>query len=82
MIVQNCAKCGGTHIGSYDCPFTLAPCVVCGDETILACSDCAIELNKSVHVCRKAECRDLHEVEVHGTSSVSSTRRGSQEPQP
>ena len=22
MIVENCPKCGGTHIGSYKCPFT------------------------------------------------------------
>lgn len=22
MIVENCPKCGGTHIGSYDCPYT------------------------------------------------------------
>jgi hypothetical protein len=22
MIVENCPKCGGTHVGSYRCPFT------------------------------------------------------------
>lgn len=22
MIIDNCPKCGGTHIGSYDCPIT------------------------------------------------------------
>ncbi|MDE2097067.1 MAG: hypothetical protein KGL39_07460 [Patescibacteria group bacterium] len=22
MIIENCPECGGTHIGSYECPYT------------------------------------------------------------
>ncbi len=67
MTILDCPKCGGTHYGSHECPFTLAPCVVCGDETIMACSDCAIDSGgkTSVHVCRKSECRDAHEAKTH-----------------
>lgn len=57
----HCPKCGGTHYGSHECPFISLPCAVCGEETIMACSDCAIDTGESVHVCGKRECRDLHE---------------------
>src|SRR5690349_5759542 len=36
-------------------------CSVCGDATDLACSDCRIDFQTSVYVCRKPECRDQHE---------------------
>ena len=71
MSIENCPTCGGTHIGHNDCPFTLAPCVVCGMPTIFACSDCAIDSagKQSVHVCGKPQCRDIHELERHGKGS-------------
>lgn len=61
--ILNCQTCGGTHYGSIKCPYIEAPCIVCGDLTIMACSDCAIDSGgkESVHVCIKRECRDLHE---------------------
>lgn len=67
FILENCPKCGGTHIGSYECPFVSKPCVVCGVDTIFACSDCAINSGgrNSVHVCNKTECRDVHEALIH-----------------
>lgn len=70
MGIENCPNCGGTHIGSNKCPFTKAPCVICGDPTIMACSDCAIETGKSVHVCVKSKCRDTHEQEQHRLTEV------------
>lgn len=65
MTILNCPNCGGTHYGSHKCPYTKAPCVVCGDDTIDACADCAISSGgkESVHVCEKSECRDAHERE-------------------
>ena len=67
MNIQNCPRCGGTHYGSVECPFKLTPCVVCGADTIMACSDCAIDSGgkTSVHVCGKSECRDAHEAKTH-----------------
>jgi hypothetical protein len=67
--------CGGTHYGSYKCPFIPGRCAVCGDETVLACSDCAINSGgtRSVHVCQKTECREAHEAAVHGSESKRST---------
>lgn len=40
-----------------------AACVVCGDPTIYACSDCGIDSggDKSVHVCTKRDCQNIHE---------------------
>lgn len=71
MTVENCPNCGGTHFGTYTCPYTSAPCVVCGDNTILACSDCAINSAgiQSVHVCGKEKCRNHHEQTVHQTQT-------------
>src|ERR1700688_795371 len=67
MTIQNCSICGGMHFGSNECPFIESPCVVCGDMTIMACSDCAIESGgkQSVHVCKKTECRHEHEFWRH-----------------
>lgn len=60
-----CANCGGRHYGDPPgyCPYVSSPCVICGDDTIYACSDCAIDNGgkKSVHVCAKAECQTKHE---------------------
>jgi hypothetical protein len=61
IAVGDCPNCGGTHFGSFKCPFTTLPCVVCGIPTISACSDCAIEGKGSVHVCKNTACRDEHE---------------------
>ena len=36
-------------------------CHVCGTQTLYACSDCQINLNATVYVCGKNECRDTHE---------------------
>lgn len=67
MTITDCPQCGGTHYGSHSCPFIDAPCVVCGDATVMACSDCAIDSGgkQSVHVCGKRECRERHEREKH-----------------
>jgi hypothetical protein len=63
MTIRNCPNCGGDHFGSNKCPYRSAPCVICGADTILACSDCAIDSagENSVHVCSRPECRDAHE---------------------
>lgn len=55
---QFCIQFGG---------FVLSPYTVCGEETTLACSDCAIDSGgvNRVHVCSKPECRDRHEAEHH-----------------
>ncbi|MDB5612092.1 MAG: hypothetical protein JWP25_8992 [Bradyrhizobium sp.] len=76
MTIENCPNCGGTHFGcTYECPFTKAPCCVCGDPTILACSDCAIDSGgqTSVHVCSKGACRDEHEFFRHKASGAHMT---------
>ena len=67
MTIIACPNCGGTHYGSLRCPYIKAPCVVCGDETIDACSDCAINSGgrESVHVCGKRECRLQHDANAH-----------------
>lgn len=59
-----CGNCGGRHYGSPTgyCPYIKAACVVCGDQTIYACSDCQIDTGKSVHVCGKVDCQRKHEV--------------------
>ncbi len=51
------------HFGSHKCPFIEEPCSVCGEPTVLACSDCAIETGgkNPVHVCYRVVCRDEHE---------------------
>lgn len=60
-----CGNCGGRHYGSPSgyCPYTSAPCVVCGESTIYACYDCAIDSGgkKSVHICTKGACQWEHE---------------------
>lgn len=67
MTIKDCPKCGGDHWGQHECPFIKAPCCVCKEPTILACSDCAIDSGgkTSVHVCSKAACRDEHEFFRH-----------------
>ena len=67
MTIKNCPLCGGDHWGSNKCPFIEAPCVICGEMTVMACSDCAINSGgrESVHVCAKTVCRDQHEKAVH-----------------
>jgi len=36
-------------------------CTICGDQTLLACSDCRIDFQTTVYVCKKSDCRDEHE---------------------
>lgn len=69
MTIKDCPNCGGTHYGSMKCPYIEAPCIVCGDGTILACSDCAINSGgkSSVHVCKKPKCRKAHD-KIHAES--------------
>jgi hypothetical protein len=63
---EDCAICGGKHFPTgTQCPFRLDPCVVCGTPTVWACSDCAIDVGGSVHVCNSASCRDAHELNIH-----------------
>lgn len=63
MTIISCPSCGGDHFGSNKCPFIELPCSVCGNMTVLACSDCAIESGgtRPVHVCAHSQCRDEHE---------------------
>jgi hypothetical protein len=42
-------------------------CHVCGDQTLLACSDCQINLAATVYVCGKRECRMRHDELCSGT---------------
>lgn len=48
----------------------IKPCVVCGDLTVMACSDCAIDSGgkTSVHVCTKSACMTWHERTTHGAA--------------
>lgn len=78
MTISDCPNCGGTHFGSNRCPYVKSPCIVCGDETVLACSDCAIDGKGSVHVCTKSECRESHE-STH-ESSAAGLREGQEPP--
>jgi hypothetical protein len=75
MTIRNCPVCGGDHFGSVACPYIPAPCVVCGEQTVMACSDCAIESGgrRSVHVCAKRECRDHHEAAHHPPRAEKTT---------
>lgn len=63
MTIKNCQRCGGTHYGTYECPYREDACIVCGTPTIMACADCSIESGGkiSVHVCSKPECMAEHE---------------------
>lgn len=36
-------------------------CSICGRATLWACSDCQIDIHKTVHVCQASACRDAHE---------------------
>ena len=67
MTIKDCPNCGGDHWGVFVCPFTKAPCVVCGALTIFACSDCGIDSGgkASVHVCSNTPCHRRHEKDVH-----------------
>jgi hypothetical protein len=64
--MTTCQHCGGHHIGQNKCPF-LGACAVCGDMTVMGCSDCGIAAGgtKTTHVCKKAECRRAHEASQH-----------------
>ncbi len=43
------------------------PCHVCGEQTDLCCSDCAIDLAAKVYVCSKRDCRVYHDTKCPGT---------------
>lgn len=64
MTILNCPICKGNHFGSIKCPFILKPCIICKVETILACSDCAINSGGklSIHICENSKCRKEHEI--------------------
>lgn len=68
---SSCPNCGGIHFGTKfdNCPYKNLPCVVCGELTIYACSDCAIDTGKAVHVCGKVQCQTVHE-KTHETHAV------------
>lgn len=36
-------------------------CHICGDQTLMACSDCRINFKAVVYVCKKVECRKAHD---------------------
>lgn len=71
-----CSNCGGIHIGSARCPYLerTAPCEVCATETVYAYSDCALDFKgRVVHVCTNSDCRDHHELKVHGKERPATT---------
>jgi len=37
-------------------------CYICGEQTLYACSDCRIDFNVSIYVCKSSSCRDTHEL--------------------
>lgn len=45
-------------------------CHICGRETLLACSDCQIDLGATVYVCSSSTCRDSHEIKCPGRKCV------------
>lgn len=73
MTIRDCPNCGGTHFGSSKCPYIAELCVICGDETVLVCSDCAIDSHGtiSVHVCSKPGCREVHETALHPNPNLA-----------
>lgn len=36
-------------------------CHICRGQTLWACSDCAIDLSATIHICASNECRNAHE---------------------
>lgn len=42
-------------------------CHVCGNQTLLACSDCQINFAATVYVCARSACRDEHERKCYGS---------------
>lgn len=80
MIIKDCPNCGGTHYGSITCPYLSDPCVVCGRETILACSDCAIDSGgkASIHVCSFNTCRTQHEAMHEAIDGEQGSKRYAQ----
>lgn len=36
-------------------------CHICGQQTLMACSDCRIDFGISIYVCNKPECQKKHE---------------------
>lgn len=42
-------------------------CHVCGEPTLIACSDCQINFAATVYVCVKTACRDEHERKCYGS---------------
>lgn len=50
-------------------------CHICGAQTLLACSDCRLNLSATVYVCGKRECREAHDRVCSGqrTSMASLT---------
>lgn len=42
-------------------------CHICGEQTLLACSDCQINLAATVYVCGKVDCRREHERRCSGS---------------
>lgn len=41
-------------------------CHICGQQTLLACSDCRINFGVTVYVCSNSKCRDTHESKCLG----------------
>jgi len=62
--------------GADDSEEIFAPCVICGERTSLCCVDCGIDnAGKNIpHVCAAGDCRDKHEVTVHGRGKPPSGR--------
>ena len=43
-------------------------CHICGDQTLLACADCAINFGATVYVCHKSLCHDEHEIKCYNAA--------------
>lgn len=51
----------GYLAGREDFLQALRVCSICGTATEMACSDCQIDLQTTVYICGKQECRDAHD---------------------
>ncbi len=55
-----------------DNTYVVKPCVVCGQDTSFACSDCAINGagREQVHVCPTLSCQKEHEAEAQCNPNI------------
>lgn len=54
-------------------------CSVCGDATDLCCSDCRINFQTTIYVCRKPACRDEHGIKCYGDGRMAGEWKAARE---